>query len=175
MENLIIYGVIAVAVVIVAIVLINIYVKAPPSYAYILSGIKKEPRVLIGTGGFKIPFLERLDKVYLGQVTVDVKTSVPVPTNDFIDVIVDSCVKVRALPDSAGVRLMAKNFLNISNAAQTTLSIVQASRLLVALHVSSSLTVTSPLMVSVSIFHPSACPQVTSSRFVQSQRKTVIS
>ena len=114
-ENLIIYGVIAVAVIILTIVLINIYVKAPPSYAFILSGLKKEPRVLIGTGGIKVPFLERLDKVYLGQVTVDVRTSVPVPTNDFIDVMVDSCVKVRALPDSAGVRLMAKNFLNMTS------------------------------------------------------------
>lgn len=114
-ENLIIYGVIAVAVIVLAIVLINIYVKAPPSYAFILSGLKKEPRVLIGTGGFKIPFIERLDKVFLGQVTVDVRTSVPVPTNDFIDVMVDSCVKVRALPDANGVRLMAKNFLNMTS------------------------------------------------------------
>lgn len=59
--------------------------------AYILS----EPRVLIGDGGVKIPILERLDKVYLGQVTVDVKTSQPVPTHDFLDVMVDAVCKVR--------------------------------------------------------------------------------
>ena len=114
MESLIIYGVIAVAIVVIAIVLINIYVKAPPSYAYILSGIRKEPRVMIGTGGFKIPFLERLDKVFLGQVSVDVKTSIPVPTHDFIDVMVDAVCKVRALPNQEGTRLAAKNFLNMS-------------------------------------------------------------
>ena len=114
MENLIIYGVIAVAIIVIAIVLINIYVKAPPSYAYILSGIRKEPRVMIGTGGFKIPFLERLDKVFLGQVSVDVKTSIPVPTHDFIDVMVDAVCKVRALPSQEGTRLAAKNFLNMS-------------------------------------------------------------
>jgi flotillin len=113
-ENLIIYGVIAVAVIALAIVLINIYVKAPPSYAFILSGIRKEPRVMIGTGGFKIPFLERLDKVFLGQVSVDVKTSIPVPTHDFIDVMVDAVCKVRALPNQEGTRLAAKNFLNMS-------------------------------------------------------------
>lgn len=113
-ENLIIYGVIAVAVIILTIVLINIYVKAPPSYAFILSGIRKEPRVMIGTGGFKIPFLERLDKVFLGQVSVDVKTSIPVPTHDFIDVMVDAVCKVRALPNQEGTRLAAKNFLNMS-------------------------------------------------------------
>ncbi len=113
MESLIIYGVIAVAIIIVAIVLINIYVKAPPSYAFILSGIRKEPRVMIGTGGFKIPFLERLDKVFLGQVTVDVKTNKPVPTNDFINVNVDAVCKVRVIQNDAGTRLAAKNFLNM--------------------------------------------------------------
>ena len=44
------------------------YVKAPPSYAYIISGISREPRVLIGSGGIRVPFFERLDKVYLGQI-----------------------------------------------------------------------------------------------------------
>lgn len=90
------------------------YVKAPPSYAYILSGFRREPRVLIGTGGFKIPVIERLDKVFLGQVSVDVKTSIPVPTHDFIDVMVDAVCKVRALPDPVGTRLAAKNFLNMT-------------------------------------------------------------
>ena len=33
------------------------YVKAPPSYAYIISGISREPRVLIGSGGIRVPFL----------------------------------------------------------------------------------------------------------------------
>ena len=39
------------------VLLFTMYVKAPPSIAYVLSGIRKEPRILIGTGGFKIPFL----------------------------------------------------------------------------------------------------------------------
>ena len=62
------------------------YVKAPPSFAFIISGLSRQPRVLIGSGGFRIPFLERLDKVYLGQITVDIKTEESVPTNDFINV-----------------------------------------------------------------------------------------
>ena len=66
------------------------YVKAPPSYAFIISGLSKEPRVLIGSGGFRVPFFERLDKVYLGQITVDIKTEESVPTNDFINVDVDA-------------------------------------------------------------------------------------
>ena len=31
------------------------YVKAPPNVAYIISGLTKNPRILIGIGGFKIP------------------------------------------------------------------------------------------------------------------------
>ena len=106
----------AVVAIVLLIVLIKVlYVQAPPSVAYVLSGFRANPRVLIGTGGFKVPFLERLDKVYLGQVTVDVKTSIPVPTHDFIDVMVDAVCKVSVLPDPEGTRLAAKNFLNMSS------------------------------------------------------------
>lgn len=59
------------------------YVKAPPDKAFIISGLKKEPKILIGRSGIRIPFLERLDRLYLGQMTVDIKTGEPVPTNDF--------------------------------------------------------------------------------------------
>jgi flotillin len=103
------------ALVLLFVVFLVMYVKAPPSVAYVLSGLKKEPRVLIGTGGFKIPVIERLDKVFLGQTTVDVKTSMPVPTHDFIDVMVDAVCKVRVMPTPEGTRLAAKNFLNMSD------------------------------------------------------------
>ena len=102
------------AVILLTIVLIACYVQAPPSVAYILSGVFKQPRVFIGTGGLKIPFLERLDKVYLGQITVDVNTDDSVPTNDFINVCVDAIAKVRVKPDTDGIRLAAKNFLNMN-------------------------------------------------------------
>ena len=90
------------------------YVKAPPSYAYIISGISREPRVLIGSGGIRVPFFERLDKVYLGQITVDIKTEESVPTNDFINVDVDAVAKIRVTPNNEGTRLAAKNFLNMT-------------------------------------------------------------
>lgn len=105
---------IAIAVIVLlAVVLFISYVKAPPSNAYIISGLSKEPRVLIGSGGFRIPFFERLDQVYLGQITVDIKTDVSVPTNDFINVDVDAVAKIRVLPTNEGTRLAAKNFLNM--------------------------------------------------------------
>ena len=114
MSTLTIVGIVAGAIILLTVILLSMYVKAPPSYAYILSGLRNEPRVLIGTGGFKVPIIERLDTTFLGQISVDVKTSLPVPTHDFIDVMVDAVCKVRALPTPEGIRLAAKNFLNMS-------------------------------------------------------------
>ena len=115
MNSFALFGIIAGVVILFVILFLCMYVKAPPSVAYILSGLRKEPRVLIGTGGFKVPVIERLDKVFLGQSTVDVKTSRAVPTHDFIDVEVDAVCKVRALPTPEGIRLAAKNFLNMTS------------------------------------------------------------
>ena len=102
-------------IVVLVVLILAMYVKAPPAVAYILSGLCKEPRVLIGTGGLKIPIIERLDKVFLGQTTVDIKTAMPVPTHDFIDVTVDAVCKVRVAPTPEGIRLAAKNFLNMTS------------------------------------------------------------
>lgn len=107
--------IIIVAVVIVAVLLIS-YIKAPPSVAYIVSGLNRKPRIYIGKGGLRVPLLERLDKVFLGQVTADIKTSRSVPTNDFINVNVDAVAKIQVIPDLDGVRLAAKNFLNMAGA-----------------------------------------------------------
>ena len=90
------------------------YVKAPSNIAYVIAGLSKEPRILVGKGGFKIPFFERLDKLYLGQITVDIKTDVPVPTSDFINVKVDAVAKVAPTNTPEGIRLAAKNFLNMN-------------------------------------------------------------
>lgn len=44
-------------VILVLIIITQGYVKAPPDHAYIISGLRKQPRVLIGRAGIKIPFL----------------------------------------------------------------------------------------------------------------------
>ena len=113
--------VLAVIVLIVVLLLVG-YVKAPPDQAYIISGLKKESKVLIGRAGIRIPFFERLDKLYLGQMTVDIKTEQSVPTNDFINVNVDAVAKVRIAPTSDGIKLAAKNFLN-KRAADITMDL----------------------------------------------------
>ena len=112
MDFLLRYLPILIAVLVVVVILLIGYVKAPPDQAYIISGLRKNSRILIGQAGIRIPFLERLDKLYLGQMTVDIKTEQSVPTNDFINVSVDAVAKVRISPEEKGIRLAAKNFLN---------------------------------------------------------------
>ena len=45
------------------------YVKAPPDKAFIISGLKKNPKILIGRAGVKLPFLERKDTLVLKQIS----------------------------------------------------------------------------------------------------------
>ena len=100
-----------IAVLVITIILCG-YVKAPPDRAYIISGARKKPRILIGRAGIRIPIFERLDKLYLGQMSVDIKTDTYIPTNDFINVKVDAIAKIRIKNDPEGLQLAAKNFLN---------------------------------------------------------------
>lgn len=93
--------------------LLSGYVKAPPNVAYVISGIKKHPRILVGKAGFKIPFFERLDKLALGTVQIDVKTKSPVPTAEYINVRVDSNVNVRVSEKPEMIALACQNFLNL--------------------------------------------------------------
>ena len=80
-------GLIVAAVVVALIVLLVAvgYVKAPPDMAYIISGIKKKSKVVIGKASIRIPFFERLDKLNLRLIPIDVKTSNAVPTADYIN------------------------------------------------------------------------------------------
>lgn len=99
-------------VLLVLLLLLRGYVKAPPDKAFIISGLRKRPKILVGRAGVKLPLLERLDVLYLGQMTVDIKTEQSVPTTDFINVNVDAVAKVRIAPDGAGIEKASRNFLN---------------------------------------------------------------
>ena len=108
--------------ILVIIILMAGYVKAPPDKAYIISGLRRKPRILIGRAGVKVPFFERVDILYLGQMTVDIKTEQSVPTNDFINVNVDAVAKVRIGQNDSAIQLAAKNFLN-KNPQQITMDL----------------------------------------------------
>ena len=103
---------VAIALIVIAI-LASGYVKSPPDIAYIISGLHKKPRILIGKAGIKIPFLERLDKLSLGAIQIDVKTRSAVPTAEYINVRVDSTVSVQVGRSEEMIELAAQNFLNI--------------------------------------------------------------
>lgn len=92
-------GIIVIVVLAIAIlaILASGYVKASPNKAYIISGIKREPKVLIGRAGIKIPFLEKKDELILKQISIDIKTNGYIPTKDFIGVDIDAVAKVRVL------------------------------------------------------------------------------
>lgn len=108
------YIILAIAVVVILALLASGYVKAPPDMAYIISGFHKKPRILVGAAGIKIPFFERLDKLSLGAIQIDVKTGSSVPTAEYINVRVDSTVSVRVGRDPEMIALAAQNFLNVS-------------------------------------------------------------
>ena len=105
--------IIGVAILLVAVLLALGYVKAPPDKAYIISGMRKKPRVLVGKAGIRVPFFERLDKLALGAIQIDVKTKTSVPTSEYINVKVDSTVSVRVGRSDEMIALAAQNFLNV--------------------------------------------------------------
>lgn len=88
------------------------YVKAPPDKAFIISGLRKNPKVLVGKAGFKVPFLERKDELSLQLIQIDVKTSSAVPTADYININVDAVVNVKIDNNPGSINLAAQNFLN---------------------------------------------------------------
>ncbi len=93
------------------------YFKAPPDTAYIISGLGKR-RISIGKAGWRMPFFTRLDKLSLGVMQVDVKTSEAVPTNEFINVTVDGVANIKissnpALLERAAESLLGKNRLEM--------------------------------------------------------------
>ncbi|MCM1162613.1 MAG: SPFH domain-containing protein [Roseburia sp.] len=102
----------AVIVIVVLAILLSGYVKASPDTAYIISGMRKKPKVLIGRAGIKIPFFEKKDELNLQLIPINVKTSSAVPTADYINISVDAAVNVKIGDKEERLQLAAQNFLN---------------------------------------------------------------
>ena len=115
-----------IAVILVIILLSSGYVKAPPDTAYIISGLHRRPRILVGQSGVRIPFFERLDKLPLNIIPIDIKTQESVPTQEFINIRVDGVanVKISSDPDAlarAAEALLGKSFAEMQMLAQQVL------------------------------------------------------
>ena len=110
--NIFTIGLSVAAIIIILSVLAMGYVKAPPDMAFIISGIKQKSKVVIGKASIRIPFLERLDRLTLRLIPIDVKTSNAVPTADYININVDATVNVKVSSEPEKLLLAAENFLN---------------------------------------------------------------
>lgn len=104
---------IAIVVIIVLLILFTGYVKSPPDVAYIISGMRKEPKFLLGRAGIKIPFFERKDTLLAKQISIDIKTNGYVPTKDFIGVNIDAVAKIQLNIEGEDRKLAMRNFLNM--------------------------------------------------------------
>lgn len=102
----------AIIVIFVLVLLISGYVKASPDKAFIISGLRKTPKILIGKAGVKVPFLERKDELSLQLIPIDVKTASSVPTADYININVDAAVNIKISDKPDKLKLAAQNFLN---------------------------------------------------------------
>ena len=91
------------------------YMKAPPDTAYIISGPFRR-KILIGRAGFRIPFFERVDKISLRVMQVDVKTSEAVPTNEFINVNVDGVANIKVSSNPELLKKAAESLLGMRQA-----------------------------------------------------------
>lgn len=112
MEYLPIIGIVAVVIVV---LFFSGYLKAPPDTAYIITGLGKK-RILIGKAGWRMPFFERVDKLSLRVMQVDVKTSEAVPTNEFINVSVDGVANIKVSSNPALLQRAAEALLGMRQA-----------------------------------------------------------
>ena len=110
MTELLKYIIPAVVVLLLLLLFFSGYLKAPPDTAYIISGLGRK-RILIGRAGWRVPFFERVDKLSLRIMQVDVKTSEAVPTNEFINVTVDGVANVKISSDPELLKLAAEALL----------------------------------------------------------------
>lgn len=103
------------------------YIKVPPNVALIVSGRRRKYKVKDDTGKeivkefgyrivrggatFVIPFFERVDKLNLGIMQVDIKTTQPVPSQEYIGMMVDGVANIKIGSDAVSVATAAEQFL----------------------------------------------------------------
>ena len=74
------------------------YTKAGPDEAIMISGLGKR-KILRGKAGWRLPFLQRKDRLSLKVFQVDIKTREPIPTHEFININVDGVANLKISSD----------------------------------------------------------------------------
>ena len=117
----------AAVVILLLIVFFTNYIKVPPNVALIVSGRRRKYRVkdesgreivkdfgyriVRGGATFIIPFFERVDRLNLGIMQVDIKTTQPVPSQEYIGMMVDGVANIKIGSDAVSVATAAEQFL----------------------------------------------------------------
>jgi len=121
--------IVPVLVVLILLLFFTNYRKVPPNVALVISGcvrrrykVKDESgRVVVKKFGYRIvrggatvviPFLERVDKLNLGIMQVDIRTTQPVPSQEYISVMVDGVANIKIGSDDVSIATAAEQFLN---------------------------------------------------------------
>ncbi len=94
METVIIIAIVAVVLLLLIVFFAAGYTKAGPDEAIMISGMGKK-KILIGKAGFRLPFLQRKDKLHLKAFQVDVKTNEAIPTKDYVNITVDAVANLK--------------------------------------------------------------------------------
>ena len=95
------YIIAGVVIILVIVIIFTGYKKAPPDTAFIISGLRK--KIIIGKASVKLPFLERMDKLSLKLIAIDVKTTNAVPTAGLHQYQVDAAVNVKISSEPSGL------------------------------------------------------------------------
>lgn len=115
------------AAIVLAFIFLKNYVKVPPNEALIVSGRRRKYkvkddegrekvktfgyRIVRGGATFVIPFFERVDRLNLGIMQVDIRTTQPVPSMEYIPVMVDGVANIKIGSDNVSVATAAEQFL----------------------------------------------------------------
>ena len=100
------------------------YKIAPPDTAFIISGLLRRNykvrnpdgtvsakrfgyRIVRGGATFYIPAIERIDKLDMCLMQVDIKTAQPVPTKEYISVLVDAVANIKIGSDDLSIATAA--------------------------------------------------------------------
>ena len=104
------------------------YKIAPPDTAFIISGLLRRNykvrnpdgtvsakkfgyRIVRGGATFYIPAIERIDKLDMCLMQVDIKTAQPVPTKEYISVLVDAVANIKIGSDDLSIATAAEQLL----------------------------------------------------------------
>ncbi len=123
---------IGIAALIILIKFIPRYRVAPPDTALIISGLLRRNykvrnadgtiaskkfgyRIVRGGATFYIPAIERIDQLDMCLTQVDIKTAQPVPTKEYISVLVDAVANIKIGSDDLSIATAAEQLLHYNS------------------------------------------------------------